>query len=501
MKHTRQVTTPVQVPGAAIVPISAAAALAGMAATGVLAEHGLVTGDPVVLGVLLGVIVLTGTRRVQAFVGRGRLDTRATTRLTLAFVLFAALTWTAGWSFVLPAAAVLVGVVHIQRSGPSVWLPAALVVTAFTLAGQVGVALGWVGTVAAPVVSHLAAGILLVLSCSGIVVAASAVAERDSAQRTRERAEARLRALLDSSQDVLSVSDASGVLTYVSPASVRGLGHEPHALVGTPLLDLVDAEHRARVAAALEGVLAAGPDARTSIDVLVELASHERRWFAWAVHNLLDDPLVAGLVLVQSDITDRLRHQAELAHAATHDDLTGLPNRSDLLARIDEAGAQAVAGAGIAVLFLDLDRFKQVNDVHGHPAGDELLVTIARRLRAALRPHDHLARISGDEFCAVLTEVRDAAEVDGIVQRLHTVAGDPVALRSGAHVSVGVSVGRALAFGPSSAEELLRAADTAMYRDKRARRRAAHPGAHAAPVRGGTHGPRAGTPTPDSTPA
>uniref|UniRef100_UPI0035670B4A diguanylate cyclase domain-containing protein n=1 Tax=Actinotalea sp. TaxID=1872145 RepID=UPI0035670B4A len=368
------------------------------------------------------------------------------------------------------------------------------------LLGQVGVALGWVSSVADPAVSHMAAGVLLIITASGIVVAGSAVAERERAQRTLERAEARLRALLDSSQDVLTVSDASGELTYVSPAAVRGLGREPEALVGTPLLDLVDAEHRARVEEELASVACSGQGARTSIDVLVELASHERRWFAWSAHNLLDDPLVAGLVVVQSDITDRLHHQEELAHAASHDDLTGLPNRSDLLARIEEAGAEAVAGAGLAVLFLDLDRFKEVNDLHGHPAGDELLITIARRLRAALRPHDHLARISGDEFCAVLTEVRDAAEVDGVVDRLRDVVSRPIALRSGVQVRVDVSVGRALAFEPRSAEELLTAADTAMYRDKRARRRPFS----SRPVTSRLTGPRdsaSGAPAAGTTPA
>ncbi len=464
-----------QLPFGVVVLAAAAAGLVGLVLVSWLRERELVTGSPALIAVLLGLVVLTGTRSFHLLVGRGRVDTHPVLRLVLAYSLFAPLAWAAGWSFVLPASAILVGVVHIQRSGARVWLPALLVVAGFTLAGQVGVALGVVGTVADPAVSHMAAATIFLLTASGLLVAGSAVAEREGVQARLQRTEARLRALMESSADILTVSDARGALTYVSPAVSRGLGRTPEELLGTHLLDHVDVEHRPRVASALAAVVDEGTDARASFDVLVELASHERRWFAWSVHNLLGDPLVAGLVIVQSDITDRHRHQEALAHAATHDDLTGLPNRAGLLDQIEEAAGQAAPSAGVAVLFLDLDRFKEVNDEFGHAAGDEVLVAIARRLRGVLRPHDHLARVSGDEFCAVLTEVRDQPEMEAVVERLQEVVGRPVALAgdTGTLVHVGVSVGRSLTFGPHSAEELLTSADTAMYRDKRSRRRSA----------------------------
>ena len=124
------------------------------------------------------------------------------------------------------------------------------------------------------------------------------------------------------------------------------------------------------------------------------------------------------------------------------------------------------------MLFLDLDRFKQVNDTHGHAAGDQVLVALAKRLRQGLRPHDHLARISGDEFCAILTEVRDADEVRTVVSRLSTMCDREVALNDGTRVEVGVSIGVALAFSADhQPDELLAHADDDMYVDKRARRR------------------------------
>ncbi|HWS58984.1 MAG TPA: sensor domain-containing diguanylate cyclase [Actinotalea sp.] len=465
-----------------LVLVALAAGLASWPVFVRLDRADLVTGDPLLLALLLPLIGLLGTRPVQEVIGGGSLVNRATLRLVLAFALFSVFTWTAGWSLVLPAAAILVAVVHIQRSGSRVWRPAVLVVTAATLAGQTGVALGWVSTVAAPAVSHLAATSILVLACLGLVAVGASVAERDAAGQALARSDARLRALMESSTDVLTVSDAGGLLRYVSPAVTRSLGYYPRSLLGTPLLDLVDPEHRAEVAARMAQVTAAGAGTRARLDVLVALASHERRWHEWTLHNLLDEPLVEGMVVEQRDVTDRRRHQDALAHAAAHDELTGLPNRGDLLRRLAVSLSEVGASSGLAVLFLDLDRFKPVNDTHGHAAGDEVLVALSRRLRAGLRPHDHLARISGDEFCAILTEVNDRGEVDAVVERLERLVAQPVALDAGATVQVGVSIGVALTFDARrTPESLFAAADAAMYTAKRQGRARGAPAGRATP--------------------
>src|SRR5690606_326542 len=202
--------------------------------------------------------------------------------------------------------------------------------------------------------------------------------------RILARTEATLRALMDSSTDVLSVSDRTGALTYVSPAAEWSLGRSPLHLLGTSLLDLVDAEHRATVRQHLRGVVAAGHGARASFDVLMVRVSGERRWYERTVHNLVTDAPVAGLGGHQGEVTERLLHQDQLAHAAAHDQLTGLPNRGELFRRLGTVLGQAGPGAGVAVLFIDLDHFKEVNDTYGHAAGDELLVVVAQRLRACL---------------------------------------------------------------------------------------------------------------------
>lgn len=458
--------------------VPAALAVGGALAAGVaswpvyawLHAHGLATGHPWLLALLTGATMLAGTRAVQSWAGHGHVDTYPELRLVLAYALFAATTWTAGWSLLMPAAAVLVGVVHVHRSGSRVWLPAVVLLAAATALGQVAVATGLVATVVSPAASLVAATATFVLAASGVLTAGLAVHEREQAEAALARADARLRALMDASSDVLTVADASRTLTYVSPAGERTLGRTPRSLVGTDLLGLVDPEHRTRVTTEIDRVVEGGTGTRGSIDVLVVLPTLERRWYEWSIRNLLGDQLVEGLVIEQRDITERLAHQVELAHAATHDELTGLPNRVGLLERLSGDLDGAVPGAGVAVLFLDLDRFKEVNDTHGHQAGDEVLVALARRLRAGLRPHDHLARISGDEFCAILAEVHDRAEVEAVVDRLCDVCDQPVRIEGGALVDVGVSIGVALAFAPARPEALFAEADDDMYRVKRTRR-------------------------------
>lgn len=447
-----------------------------------LGERGLVTGPPWALAALTVVVILAGTQPAQQWLGSGRMDNRPVLRLVVAFGLFAAYTWLAGWSLILPATAVLVAVVHIQRSGCWVWLPAIVLLAVTTALGQVGVASGLVASVVPTAVSHVGAVAIFLLAASGVLTVGLTVAEREQVEAALARTDARLRALMDSSTDILTVADARLRLTYVSPAAERHLGRSPQNLLGSALMDLVDAEHRERVAAELTRVTAGGGGTRGALDVLVVLTSGERRWYEWTVHNLLGDPLVEGLVIELRDVTERLQHQEALAHAAAHDDLTGLPNRTGLMDRLADDLAGAAPGAGVAVLFLDLDRFKAVNDTYGHAAGDEVLVALARRLRSGLRPHDHLARISGDEFCAILTEVRDAEEVAGVVERLADLCDRPVGLTDGGRVDAGVSIGVALAFSPDQQPgTLLARADDDMYRTKRSRRwttadRAVHPG-------------------------
>jgi diguanylate cyclase (GGDEF)-like protein/PAS domain S-box-containing protein len=180
-----------------------------------------------------------------------------------------------------------------------------------------------------------------------------------------------------------------------------------------------------------------------------------------------DQGRVVRIFGAAQDITERKRAEEQLVHDALHDGLTGLPNRALFIDRL----AQALARTGrdqstLAVLFLDLDRFKLVNDSFGHEIGDQLLVAIGRRLEAVLRPGDTLARLGGDEFTVLLAEVRDVSYATRVADRIHQRLAEP--FRLGRHeVHTTASIG--IALGTSNREQpesLLRDADTAMFRAK-----------------------------------
>lgn len=172
-------------------------------------------------------------------------------------------------------------------------------------------------------------------------------------------------------------------------------------------------------------------------------------------------------VAVVRDITERKRLGDRIAYMAEHDTLTGLPNRSNFTAALERALNQARrTGKSFSVLFLDLDRFKQVNDDRGHAVGDELLRLVAARLQQSLRPNETIARFGGDEFATLLGNPMDAEEIEALAKRLIAAVNEPFSI-DGREVHVGLSIGAAT-YGKnaSEADALLSQADIAMYRAK-----------------------------------
>jgi diguanylate cyclase (GGDEF)-like protein len=187
------------------------------------------------------------------------------------------------------------------------------------------------------------------------------------------------------------------------------------------------------------------------------------RWVELGVALELVALIVSSGVFVQLD-----RHRQRLEHDARHDGLTGLPNRVAALANLERALAQAARGADItAVLYIDLDRFKQANDVYGHPAGDQVLREVGERLSKTVRAGDVVARLGGDEFVVTAEHVDGPDEMRGLGERLIAVISQPIDWR-GAPINIGASIGVAITEGDEvDAETLLALADREMFTTKR----------------------------------
>jgi diguanylate cyclase (GGDEF)-like protein/PAS domain S-box-containing protein len=286
--------------------------------------------------------------------------------------------------------------------------------------------------------------------------------------------------LFEAVRDAVVVADTrTGRIVLWNPAASRIFGYSRPEALGLCVEALIPPDLRDRHRTGLARYRRTGTGHYVGSDTPLELPALRKGGEEIRIELSLsaigpadDEPNGGHYALaIIRDVTERKRLEERLAYLAYHDGLTGLANRASFLERLEGAIARADReGSGVAILYLDLDRFKEVNDSLGHEVGDELLKAVAERLRKAVRFEAHsVARLGGDEFCAMLEGVADAEEAENVASRVakqlvgpYSVGGHEV---SGVAASVGVAV-RPPGAG-SSAGQLLREADLAMYQTKR----------------------------------
>jgi diguanylate cyclase (GGDEF)-like protein/PAS domain S-box-containing protein len=281
------------------------------------------------------------------------------------------------------------------------------------------------------------------------------------------RGEQRLAALISHLVDAILVVGADARIAFSSPAAAKLLDMNASELSGRSLPDFFTEDSRRGVTRVLHRLpnLAAG--ATVSLDGRVYTGAGDVRVVEGTACNLLSDNGVDGIVVTLRDVTERAKLEQQLKRRAFHDDLTGLANRALFTDRLAHALAAAGRDPGqqVAVLFVDIDDFKTVNDGMGHSAGDELLRAVGERMRASLRPGDTVARLGGDEFAVLLERVPSASYAIQVAERMLELLMLPVDV-AGLSLAVPASVGVTLAGPGSTVESLLQDADIAMYTAK-----------------------------------
>jgi len=310
-----------------------------------------------------------------------------------------------------------------------------------------------------------------VLAIGGIVITALVVIRQIAAVRENVRLlseqskrenEARFEALVQHSSDVITIVDPDTVIRYTSPTVLQIFGYQPSEIEGKRLAELVHPDDVPRTLSFFMSVLPPGA-VTTPAEWRMRHADGSWRDVEVIGTNLLDQPTVRGIVLNTRDISERRALQAELTHQAFHDTLTGLANRALFLDRVTHALALARRHSRtIAVIFLDLDNFKTVNDSLGHAQGDMLLIHTSERMQTAVRTADTIARFGGDEFAILIEDASDNDAAMTVVERVLELMRHPFHLE-GKEVFASASIGIAIAEPNHTASDLLRNADMAMY--------------------------------------
>jgi diguanylate cyclase (GGDEF)-like protein/PAS domain S-box-containing protein len=313
--------------------------------------------------------------------------------------------------------------------------------------------------------SPLLIGVLVVATL--LVVAGQAFSTREVVSLHREvatrRFDERLTELVRRSSDMIAICDAAGIIRYASPSSEQLLGVAPGELAGKPLDDVLGPE-APHVREVFDQVIRAAHSEQTA-NFSIPQGGDEKRSYKMVIANLCHVESIRGVTLNIRDISDATRLHDQLRTLAFHDSLTLLANRSLFSDRVHQAIRHVADGMTPAVLFIDLDNFKTVNDSLGHSAGDQLLRGFAHRLVQSTRAGDTVARLGGDEFAVLIDHAPNIEAAMAVARQVLDACRQPFEIE-GHPLRIGCSVGVALADRVSNVERLLRNADAAMYAAK-----------------------------------
>ncbi len=309
----------------------------------------------------------------------------------------------------------------------------------------------------------------------------------DNITRTRQAVQAlhashnRYRELTDAVQQVIFETDRLGRITYINPAWNDLSIHRGEAMMGRLWSDLLHHDDRANLAQDFENLMQERLP-KLQHDARVSGSRIDKFWInAQLIPRTDDDKRVIGSIGTLLDITERKHSEAAIRHQALHDSLTGLPNRMLLIERLDHAlNVNRRLGKILALLYIDLDNFKPVNDQYGHNAGDQVLCEVARRLRTQIRDSDTAARIGGDEFVVLIESTEEVDGIHVVADKLLSALSEPITIKVGARETtcrVGASIGLTLAPREGAdVDTLLQQADRALYAAKAAGKGCIAPG-------------------------
>jgi diguanylate cyclase (GGDEF)-like protein/PAS domain S-box-containing protein len=315
--------------------------------------------------------------------------------------------------------------------------------------------------------SRVEFALAILLAAISVLIVFLRLQRKRQIARTRhtalEQSEERFRALTEQATDIVFITDAAGVVTYASPSLEKVL-----TLVGTEYVARNFAEHvHPGDVAKIEAAMRVPAGEYSTVELRLRHADGRWLYFECTIRNLLQQENIAGMVVNAREITERKKAEEQLLFNASHDHLTGLPNRVFFLNRLQTVMEQIRRHRQpmAAVLFVDVDDFKVVNDCLGHAAGDELIVQLAERLKSCMRSDGSVARMGGDEFTVLLEDITDPSDAIRVADRIHEATAKPFLLQA-QELCKGVSIGVALAAENGTAEMVVQNADMAMYRAK-----------------------------------